>query len=60
MPSQGKQYSYIFSMFSEIHKRGGLKEEKDISLPCFVSCWLTQHHPNTRDKQGFKGSLRTW
>ena len=56
MPSQGKQYCELFGMFSELHKIGSNKDDQDISLTVDPPCWVPQHHPNTRDKQGFKGT----
>ena len=64
MPSQGGQSSELFRMFSELQKRGCVEEKQARSLippPTLPHpCWLPQHNNNTRDKQGFKGSLRPW
>ena len=60
MPLQGKQYSDLFRVFSELHKRGGVEDDQARSLTFFVSCWVPQYHPHTIYKIGFKGSLRPW
>ena len=52
--------SGLFHLFLEIHTIGGVEDEKAIDLPCFVSCWVPQHHPHPIEKQGFKGSIRPW
>ena len=35
MPLQGEKYSELFSMFLELHKRGGVEDEQYIALPFF-------------------------
>ena len=39
-------------------KIGGVEDKQYRALTCFVSCWVPQNHPNTRDKQDFKVPLR--
>ena len=41
-------------MFLVIHAREGDEDEQSRALPCFVSCWLTQHNLHTRGGNGFK------
>ena len=53
MPLQGKKSSEYFRVFSELHKIGGVKDKQARYITCFVSYWVYQHHPRTRDKQGF-------
>ena len=44
MPLQGKQYSDLFRVFSELHKRGGVEDDQSKALPCYVYCRV----PHTR------------
>ena len=60
MPSQGKQFSEYFTFFLELHKIGGVEDEKYRALTCYVFCWVTQNNPHPREKQDFQVSLRPW
>ena len=50
----------ISRFFLELHKIVAVEDDQTRSLPYFVSYRLPQRHNHTRDKQCFKGSLKTW
>ena len=49
-----RKFLELFRMFLEIHVRGCDEDDKYIALTCFILCWVSQHHPHPRDKQGSK------
>ena len=54
MPLQGEKYSELFSMFLELHKRGGAKDDKARAIPYFFTFWVPCQHPHPIEKQSLK------
>ena len=57
---KANNFNNYFAFFLELHKIVAVEDDQTRSLPYFVSYRLPQRHNHTRDKQCFKGSLKTW